>query len=90
MSYKKILNSLCSGLELSPMPDRRERSSWRAHASVRTPNFSKGERELAIKNALRYFPSNLHKELVGEFSSELDQYGHIYMYRFMPNVDEIK
>ena len=43
--------------------------------------------QLALKNALRYFPPNLHATLGPEFMAELEQYGHIYMYRFRPNID---
>lgn len=45
------------------------------------------ERILAIKNALRYFPETMHKALIPEFKDELDQYGRIYMYRFMPEYE---
>lgn len=41
-------------------------------------------KELALKNALRYFPKEWHAELCTEFLQELRQYGHIYMYRFRP------
>ena len=38
--------------------------------------------ELALKNALRYFPSNLHPELAPEFYNELKTYGvHIISYK---------
>ena len=43
------------------------------------------EKKLAIRNALRYFPSSFHSELSKEFLIELEEYGRIYMYRFMPN-----
>ncbi len=43
------------------------------------------EKKLAIKNALRYFPKEWHKELAYDFSKELDTYGRIYMIRFKPN-----
>ena len=43
------------------------------------------EKKLAIKNALRYFPKEWHKELAHDFSKELDTYGRIYMIRFKPN-----
>ncbi|MEC3907110.1 urocanate hydratase [Tamlana sp. 2201CG12-4] len=42
------------------------------------------EKQLAIKNALRYFPVEWHKELAPEFAYELKAYGRIYMYRFKP------
>ena len=43
--------------------------------------------QLAIKNALRYFPAKVQLQLVDEFKYELDTYGHIYMYRFQPNIE---
>lgn len=43
--------------------------------------------QLAIRNALRYFPENLHETLASEFVRELKDYGHIYMYRFLPDLE---
>ncbi len=43
------------------------------------------EKQLAIRNALRYFPKPWHKELAAEFAQELLDYGRIYMYRFKPD-----
>jgi urocanate hydratase len=43
------------------------------------------EKQLAIKNALRYFPKEWHEELAHEFASELKELGRIYMYRFKPD-----
>ncbi|QTD37088.1 urocanate hydratase [Polaribacter batillariae] len=43
------------------------------------------EKQLAIKNALRYFPKDWHKELSVEFADELKELGRIYMYRFKPD-----
>ena len=40
----------------------------------------------AIKNALRYFPAEMHEILTPEFIQELRNYGHIYMYRFRPTI----
>ena len=45
---------------------------------------------MALKNALRYFPASLHKELGKEFLDELRKYGHIYMHRFRPISYEMK
>ncbi len=42
------------------------------------------EKQLAIRNALRYFPKEWHQELATEFAEELKGYGRIYMYRFKP------
>lgn len=48
---------------------------------------SKEEKELALKNALRYFPERHHAVLAPEFVKELECYGRIYMYRFRPNYE---
>lgn len=42
--------------------------------------------QLALRNALRYFPPSHHATLAPEFAQELRQYGHIYMYRFCPTL----
>ncbi|MDX1285102.1 MAG: urocanate hydratase, partial [Draconibacterium sp.] len=55
------------------------------HAPKRKDILTKKEKKLALKNALRYFPKELHKELAPEFLDELKEYGRIYMYRFMPD-----
>ena len=41
-------------------------------------------KKLAIKNALRYFPENLHQQLGEEFAEELEEYGRIWMMRYRP------
>ena len=41
----------------------------------------------ALKNALRYIPVELHKELAPEFLEELRTRGKIYGYRFRPEGD---
>lgn len=45
------------------------------------------EKQLAIRNALRYFPKEWHPELATEFANELKEFGRIYMYRFKPEYD---
>ena len=54
------------------------------HAPKRKDILSENEKKLALKNALRYFPKNLHAELAPEFLNELRQFGRIYMYRYRP------
>ena len=39
----------------------------------------------AVGNALRYFPAVLHDQLATEFAKELEDFGHIYMYRYLPS-----
>nr|WP_299204999.1 urocanate hydratase [uncultured Brumimicrobium sp.] len=55
------------------------------HAPKRKQILSKEEEKLALKNALRYFPSEQHAELLPEFKEELEKYGRIYMYRYRPD-----
>lgn len=43
------------------------------------------EKQLAVRNALRYFPKAWHQELAIEFAKELTDFGRIYMYRFKPS-----
>lgn len=57
------------------------------HAPKRKHNLTLDEKRLAVKNALRYFPSHLHAELAPEFAHELETYGHIYMHRYRPVYD---
>ena len=40
--------------------------------------------KVALKNALRYVPEELHAVLAPEFMEELKTYGRIYAYRYMP------
>ncbi|MDC3115805.1 urocanate hydratase [Bacteroidota bacterium] len=56
-----------------------------SRAPKRKKILNANEKKLAIRNALRYFPSSFHSELSKEFLIELEEYGRIYMYRFMPN-----
>ncbi|MEE2931729.1 MAG: urocanate hydratase [Bacteroidota bacterium] len=56
-------------------------------APKRNVNLTIAEKKLAIKNALRYFPENMHKELADEFIEELKNYGKIYMHRFCPKYE---
>jgi len=48
-------------------------------------DLNKQEIELALTNALRYIPEELHEELAPEFLDELMEHGHIYGYRFRPD-----
>src|SRR5690606_25675516 len=57
------------------------------HAPVRKDILSQAEKELALRNALRYFPKEHHTILAKEFSEELKKYGRIYMYRFRPDYE---
>ena len=55
------------------------------HAPKRKDILTPDEKVLALKNALRYFPAELHEKLAPEFAEELRKYGRIYMYRYRPS-----
>ena len=54
------------------------------HAPKRKDILTPEQKKLALRNALRYFPKHLHKDLAPEFAKELHDYGRIYMYRYRP------
>lgn len=45
---------------------------------------TKAQTKVALKNALRYVPEELHETLAPEFMEELKTYGRIYAYRYRP------
>ena len=57
------------------------------HAPKRKDILTPEQKELALRNALRYFDPKHHAVLAPEFAQELSQYGRIYMYRFRPDYD---
>lgn len=71
----------------SEMPVKRKYPEGINRAPKRKDILSKEEKQLAIRNALRYFPKDWHKELAVEFALELRDFGRIYMYRFKPTYD---
>ena len=69
------------------LPNKKPMDETVSHAPIRPQVLSEAEKILAVSNALRYFPKDWHKELAQEFLSELEEYGHIYMYRFRPDYE---
>ena len=53
-------------------------------APRREAHLSQADKELAIRNALRYIPKEHHAQMALEFAQELEQTGRIYGYRFRP------
>ncbi len=45
---------------------------------------TKAQTKVALKNALRYVPEELHETLAPEFMEELKTYGRVYAYRYRP------
>ena len=54
-------------------------------APNRVLNLNLKETILALKNALRYVPESLHRQIVPEFLNELNTKGRIYAYRYRPS-----
>ena len=69
----------------STLPSKKAYPIGGNRAPKRKDVLSKEEKQLAIRNALRYFPDQWHSDLATEFAEELKEYGRIYMYRFKPN-----
>ena len=80
MTFKELIQQ---GIP-SELPDKRDYESSINHAPKRKDILSKDEKELALRNALRYFDAKHHSVLLPEFAEELKTYGRIYMYRFRP------
>ena len=80
--HQEILMGIPS--KLPPYPELKADVN---RAPRRKDILSQAEKKLAIKNSLRYFPQGWHEALAGEFLDELNTYGRIYMYRFMPQKD---
>ncbi len=57
------------------------------HAPKRKDILTPEEKRLALRNALRYFPAEMHATLLPEFADELHRYGRIYMYRLRPDYE---
>ena len=71
----------------SYLPEAKPYDTKINHAPKRKDILSDSEKALALKNALRYFPKELHEALAPEFAQELRDYGRIYMYRYRPDND---
>jgi len=69
----------------SILPEKKEFDSSVNHAPKRKDILNIEEKELALRNALRYFEPRHHATLLPEFKEELEKYGRIYMYRFRPD-----
>jgi len=86
MSYEKRSEFAQQILQGIPdiLPPPRPRDNSVSHAPRRKDILTREEKELALKNALRYFKPEHHAVLAPEFAQELEEYGRIYMYRFRP------
>lgn len=81
-----LKEQILSGIP-SVLPGKKTRDLKLSHAPVRKAVLNEAEKKLSLRNALRYFPQGWHSELAAEFLEELNNFGHIYMYRFMPDYE---
>lgn len=92
----KIANAMTIKLP-AELPEYPEFCEGVRRAPDRGFRLSKEKTKLALKNALRYVPEQLHEALAPEFMDELKKYGRIYAYRYRPegriygkSIDEYK
>ena len=86
MTLNSFQEAIKAGIP-SNLPAAKKRDQKYSHAPNRKKILNEDEQELAIKNALRYFPKDWHSILKPEFEAELNEFGRVYMYRFMPDYD---
>ncbi len=79
-AFKQAISAGIPATLPEPMPYDTEVN----HAPKRKEILTDEEKKLALRNALRYFPKELHAKLAPEFAEELATYGRIYMYRYRP------
>jgi len=85
MNHKEDFKKIISMGIPEVLPQPKPYDTTISHAPKRKEILTVEEKKLALRNALRYFPSKHHKVLAPEFAKELEDYGRIYMYRFRPD-----
>lgn len=83
MKNQTIANAMQIKLD-NVLPPKKEFQEGIRRAPKRELTLTQREIELALKNALRYIPSELHATLAPEFLEELQTTGRIYGYRYRP------
>lgn len=86
MTSEEFKKDIQGGIPM-PLPSPRKYDESVNHAPRRKDILSPEQKKLALRNALRYFPKELHAELAPEFAKELKNYGRIYMYRLRPHYE---
>lgn len=84
ITVEELRKDICAGIP-DTLPSYRALDLNLNHAPKRKEILSVEEKKLALRNALRYFPKQLHPSLAQEFMDELQQFGRIYMYRYRPS-----
>jgi len=86
MTPEEFKKAILAGIP-AELPAPKQYNPNANHAPKRKDILTKKEKQLAIRNALRYFPENWHATLAPEFADELKKFGRIYMYRFKPDYE---
>ena len=84
MTLTEFQNDILQGIP-TEIPTNKAIEPSINHAPKRKEILSEDEKQLALRNALRYFPKHQHEELASDFLNELETYGRIYMYRYRPD-----
>ncbi|MCF7911721.1 MAG: urocanate hydratase [Candidatus Cloacimonetes bacterium] len=83
MDNNSIANAMTIRLE-PVLPEKKDFEPGIRRAPDRGLPLNNHEIKIALKNALRYIPENLHNEIAPEFLQELRTMGRIYGYRWRP------
>ena len=83
LENKAIANAMTVKLDLG-YPEMPEFQEGIRRAPDRGFRLTKAQTKIALKNALRYVPEELHEKLAPEFMEELKTYGRVYAYRYRP------
>ena len=83
MDNKTISGAMTIKLD-AVLPEYPKFEEGKRRAPDRGFRLTKHQTELALRNALRYVPEELHEVLAPEFMEELKTRGRIYAYRYRP------
>ena len=83
MENSKISEAMTIKLD-NILPEYPKFEEGRRRAPDRGFRLTKAQTQLALRNALRYVPEELHEKLAPEFLEELKTRGRIYAYRYRP------
>ena len=83
MKNSKISDAMTIKLD-NILPEYPKFEEGRRRAPDRGFRLTKAQTQLALRNALRYVPEELHEKLAPEFLEELKTRGRIYAYRYRP------
>lgn len=83
MNNKDLEKAMTIKLD-AKLPAKKEFQEGIRRAPDRGYRLTEAQTKIALKNALRYVPEELHESLAPEFLEELKTWGRIYAYRYRP------